>query len=337
MSKQLSDIQSGAVKAGFVGKRGTPWWFVAGQGMDANLYDGAIPLADVESHLGFDVIDRPLYVEHDGGLIEVPNKRAWLREDTGRVLGVHSEKYNGHGYRDWLVSNVFTLVGGSADVANVGLLNKGAVAYVQIETPDSVDVGGGVTIRPFLLATTSFDGSIATTYKTGFTNVVCDNTYGMFMREQGETYRVKHTKNSKFDALTAASALNTLHLIAEQTAQEITRLCEIDVTDLAWQKFVEAHAPVADAASTRAVSMAENKRAALSGLYRTDIRVAPWAGTAWGVVQAVNTYNQHLSIVRGTSREERAMLRAVKDEIGTADRATLVTLGGILGKELVTA
>ncbi len=43
--------------------------------------------------------------------------------------------------------------------------------------------------------------------------------------------------------------------------------------------------------------MAENRREVLQRLYRHDERVAPWAGTAWGVVQAVNTMTHHEAVV----------------------------------------
>lgn len=333
MSTQLEFVQNN-VLAGFTGKRGNPWWYEAGQGMESRLFDGAVPRADVEKLFGFEIIDRPVYVEFDGGMIEVPNKRAWIHGTTGDVFGIHSGKYNGHGYNEWLVRNVLTLVGGQADIANAGLLNKAAVAFVQIETPENVSVGG-MDIRPFILATTSFDGSVATTYKTGFTNVVCDNTYAGFMREKSDVYRVKHTRNSSFNVTDATAALGILASVAEQTTADINRLLSVDVSDLAWQRFVEAHAPISDDASKKSVTMAENKRQALTQLWRTDVRVAPWSGTAWGVVQAVNTYNQHLSIVRNADREERRMLRAVKGEIAEADTMTLATLGNVIGRELL--
>ena len=41
--------------------------------------------------------------------------------------------------------------------------------------PDKIATPDGVAFRPNLLATTSFDGSIATTYKRTVTITVCDN------------------------------------------------------------------------------------------------------------------------------------------------------------------
>ena len=42
-------------------------------------------------------------------------------------------------------------------------------------------------IRPNLLATTSFDGSIASTFKRTVTNVVCDNTREAALAEHDQS------------------------------------------------------------------------------------------------------------------------------------------------------
>src|SRR4051794_22090519 len=60
-----------------------------------------------------------------------------------------------------------------------------------------------------------------------------------------------------------------------------------------------------------ALTMADRKRDTLQRLYRHDSRVAPWAGTAHGVVQATNTYAHHEAIVRGADRAERNMLKTI--------------------------
>jgi len=54
-----------------------------------------------------------------------------------------------------------------------------------------------VEFRPNLLATTSFDGSIATTFKRTVTTTVCDNTRELALTEKGQHYKVKHTRGSR--------------------------------------------------------------------------------------------------------------------------------------------
>lgn len=51
--------------------------------------------------------------------------------------------------------------------------------------------------------------------------------------------------------------------------------------------------------------MADSKRARLDELYVYDPRVAPWTGTAHGVLQAVNTWARHHATVRGSDRADR--------------------------------
>jgi hypothetical protein len=102
-----------------------------------------------------------------------------------------------------------------------------------------------------------------------------------------------------------------------------------------WENFLDSHVPVVDAPSGkrlegRSLTTAERKRAALRRLYDHDERVAPWAWTAHGVLQAVNTYEHHEGVVRGASRPERNMLRAVSGDFGKLDRAAFRTLASVL-------
>lgn len=76
--------------------------------------------------------------------------------------------------------------------------------------------------------------------------------------------------------------------------------------------------------------MAEQKRDALNRLYRHDERVAPWAGTGLGVIQAVNTHGHHEGIVRGVTRAERNMLRTVSGDFGVMDRQAAAQLSAVL-------
>ncbi len=79
----------------------------------------------------------------------------------------------------------------------------------------------------------------------------------------------------------------------------------------------------------RALTLADRKRNTLDRLYRHDSRVAPWAGTAHGVLQAVNTYEHHEGAVRG-DRVERNNLKTINGDFGQLDRRTWQTLRPLL-------
>jgi len=104
----------------------------------------------------------------------------------------------------------------------------------------------------------------------------------------------------------------------------------ITVTPGQWQRFLDVHVPRLDASGQplagRALTLAGTKRETLAGLYRTDPRVAPWAGTAHGVLQAVSTYDQHQATVRAGRRAERNSLKTITGDFGRLDRQSWRTL-----------
>ena len=128
-----------------------------------------------------------------------------------------------------------------------------------------------------------------------------------------------------------AHALAVVHATADDFAAQVRELCAREVTGNQWDRFLTAYsgADPAVVATGRGATLAANKRDRLAALYRSDSRVAPWAGTAWGVVQAVNTFVQHDQTVRGSSRADRNALRAVTGGVDSLDRSTLETLARV--------
>jgi len=188
---------------------------------------------------------------------------------------------------------------------------------------------------PNLLATTSFDGSIATTYKRTVTDTVCDNTRELALSEAGQEFKVKHSRNSHAQLGPARQAPAMVHTLADDFAQEVARLCQVEVTHSQWKAFLDAHIPRVHATTGqpligRSQTMADTKRDSLTTLYASDPRVSPWAGTAHGVLQAVSTYNQHQATVRGGSRAERNSLKTITGDFGRLDRQSWRTLQPLL-------
>ncbi len=264
----------------------------------------------------------------------IPDRQAICRSDTDLVMGIFGPGYVRHQYDQWLLTTVADILDDDLVISSAGLLKGGAVAWVEVSISDSITTPEGVVFRPNLLATTSFDGSIATTFKRTITDVVCDNTRELALAEPGQAFKVKHSRHSIARLTDAREALSVIHTLAEEFTTEIAQLCATTVTDDQWQQFVDLATPSTDTEGKplagRALTMAQTKRSALTQLYRSDPRVAPWAGTAHGVLQAVNTYEHHEGIVRGASRPERNMLRTITGDYAALDRASWDTLAGIL-------
>jgi phage/plasmid-like protein (TIGR03299 family) len=247
-------------------------------------------------------------------------------------MGIFRSGYEPHSYREWLLGTVSNIISDSLNIGSAGLLRSGAVAWVSVEVPENIKTPEGIEFRPNLLATTSFDGSVATTFKRCVTTVVCDNTRDIAMSESGQTYKVRHTKYSGYRIDAARDALAMVETAADDYAAEIAELCRIDVSDKQWAKFLDAYVPIpADASvSGRSVTMATNKHDALNRLYRYDERCAPHAGTAYGVVQTVDTYAQHVQTVRGAERAERNMVNVITGVTSKTDNEAYATLRRVL-------
>ncbi len=334
---------------GHTATRGTAWHYRAEyQGSEPNHYPGAIPIADVRRRLftwraeaqplAFERPADPTTMTHLGPdgqpmrWVRIPDRLAIVRSDRsdGSVLALLSTDYSIHQYDEWLLTAVGNVLDDSLSISSAGLLRDGAVAWVEVSVPASITTPDGVQFRPNLLATTTLDGTEATTYKRTVTNVVCDNTRAAALRERGQEVKIRHVRGARLAPLDARDALQMIHTTAEDFTKQVAKLCSTAVDDAAWGRFLDAwvprNVPAGRRLSVQGMLAAEQRRDSLDELYRRDHRVAPWTGTAYGVLQAVNTYEHHIRGVRGRTRAERNMQRAVDGDFTAVDRKTWATL-----------
>lgn len=351
MSKETLQHLNTHTLIGNTDARGTAWHYRAEhQGDESNHYPGPIPVTDVERRLfNWQAVSRQVAVELPADVSTmthlsecgtpvrwsvVPDKQAICRGDIDTVMGIFATGYAMHQYREWLLTTVANVLDDALTISSAGLLRDGAIAWVEVSVPESITTPEGVVFRPNLLATTSFDGSIATTFKRTVTDVVCDNTRESALAEHGQEYKVKHSRYSQAKLADARAALAVVHTMADEFASEVAQLCQIMVPARDWTRFLDTYVARTDktgaALKGRALTLADKKRDTLQRLYRYDQRVAPWAGTANGVIAAVNTYEHHENAVRGVPRPERNMLRTVTGDFARLDRTTMTVLETVL-------
>lgn len=340
MSKETSKWLNTNTLIGHTDKRGKAWHYKeSDQGAEPNHYAGAIPLADVYRRLfSWHVIERPIMVDLGGFDFQpIAGKKAMVADDDNTVLGIFTDGYQGHQYDEWLAQSVETIIGGGIDISSAGLLANRAVAWVEVGVPENMTTPEGVEFRPNLVACTSFDGSLSTTYKRTVTNTVCDNTLRASLCEDGQQLKIKHSRYSHLKLNDARDALAIVQTTAEDFTAQVKTLCEWNVSPTQWSRLVDQLVPLNPDGSKRSVTMAGDKRDKLKALYVHDERVAPWAGNAFGVLQAFNTYAQHIQIVRNAHRVERNQLDVLKGNSAKADALVISTLAEITGRQLVNA
>jgi phage/plasmid-like protein (TIGR03299 family) len=339
MSEETATWLNTMTLIGFTDRRGHAWHYRASaQHAEPNHYPGAIPVEDVRRRLFHwtalegDVSSTATLLSDDGvGKVTIsdPDRKAMLRppgalglDDAGAILGIFKSGYKGHDYSQWLLEQVAEILDDELAIGSAGLLRGGALAWVSIEVPETITTPEGVAFRPHLLATTSFDGSVATTYGRKVQLVVCDNTHAVAMGERGQQIKVRHSRHSHVKLADAREALALVHTIAYDFAREVAQLTSVAVCDGDWARFLDELAPL-PSEDGRARTLAQTKRDGLQRLWDHDARVAPWRGTGFGAMQAVNTFAHHEGTVRGMARSERNMLRAVTGEIDALDRRSV--------------
>lgn len=345
MSQENMEWLRTHILIGFADRRGKAWWARRVDGPAPNHYAGAIPLSDVVDRLfgwkadeldvakGVPVpVDEATDVDSRGRAIRwvrEEDRKAIAADDNYDTLGHFKSGYQPHQYQEWLLNNVSTLLDGELSISSAGLLRNRAVAWVEVSVPDNIETPEGVTFRPNLLAATSMDGSLATTYKRTITAVVCDNTLSAALGAAGNQVKYKHSRNSISRIADARAALDIVYTTADDFAAEVSALTSQPISAQQWSKVLDEMVPIDRDGSKRGIGMAQTKRERLTQLYRFDERVAPWMGTAFGVLQAFNTYEHHLKGTKGdTIRAERNMMAALDGTTEASDRQVLAVLSG---------
>lgn len=338
MSQETAQWLNTMTLQGFTEKRGHAWHYQAGaQGDESNHYPFAIPAADVERRLFcWEPVEGKIKTQFRAGgrsqTVDVPSLKSWVHPDTGDVLGVVGKGAAAHSYKKWLIDNFKTVLDSDElGIGSAGLLKKGAQAWVQIELPETIQGPGGIAHRPYLTGSAVFDGSRSTVYGTGSVLAVCDNTLSAALSGLHQQVKYRHSQGVEMKPQDVRDALNILFDSADAINAELDSLLQIDVSDQAWERFVKLHlGKDRPFDKGRAQTNWDNAHDTLTTLYRDDPMVAPWTGTGFGVVQAVNTYRHHHQVVKNVTRGERNMLSRIDGTNDKQDALVLSQLQAVL-------
>jgi phage/plasmid-like protein (TIGR03299 family) len=326
MSKYSLDYLSTHTLVGDVEVNGMPWTANC-LGVDSTnhknsdgrkwLWDSAIPVKRAKEFLdGFAVESfesgfiRPLRDGDTGPqflmgdqwmtFVTDSDRQAVADSIRDRIHFVPKAGYVIHPFTETLLNRTARIVEestGDLHIDSVGVLADGAEGWVSIATGDLLNTPEGVQFYPHVLASSSHSGTLATSLQAVQTMTVCDNTRTAALgegRTNGTVTKARHSKRSEArlsaDESEARTVLGLIETSSEEFTAQVKQLCEMTVTDVQWGKFLDTLAPVSDDMAKGAITRAENFRDAVSDIYLRDARNI-WQGTAFGALQAVNTFD----------------------------------------------
>ena len=290
------------VLAGFAETR-RPWWANAAEseGHLLNLFNEEVPMDRVEQLLtSWSPREEALYT---GDMKPVTTHKLIVASDNNEHMAVVGADYAIHSYQAWLTGTVKEVVGDDARISSAGLLRNRAQAWVQIERPETAVGPDGILFSPYVSLSTSLDYSLPSQINQNTRMIICDNTLEIG-RGQGLAFRAKHTKNSGAKLGDYRSVMAAIMAGESDFRAELERQLATEVPDAAFDRFINAFIPINDDDKPAKKTRSERKRQEITQLYKSDHRVASWKGTEFGVVQAVNTWNQHLSQLRNATGYE---------------------------------
>lgn len=318
MSKETAQWLNSRI---MVGLGHIPWWHDANLIRPNRLFDGGVPVEVILSELfNWEPAAWPtVAIDPDSGKNPLSQRRltdqkryaivrppaTYGTDDPGEIFYYGGqESYRIHTRREWLLGLAESLLGAELVIESAGELAGGAEAFVSVSLPETL-THAGVEFLPRITLATSANGRLASQGAAHTYMTVCDNTMAANLADghaAGRGFRARHSANSVSNSKLAqyAAALGMLHTQAEEFTRTVEILTNIEVTPDQWQAFKIAYAGDIAELEGRAQSFAETAHAALQRRWEDDDpMVRLWTGTAFGAIQAANTYAHHDAIRRG--------------------------------------
>jgi phage/plasmid-like protein (TIGR03299 family) len=287
------DMSNSRANMAYVGD--TPW-----HGLGFKLTaDASIDTWTKEAGLDWTIESAPCYFypNENGPRQALPNQRVLHRSDTGLPLSIMSKNR----YKVVQPSDIMgfynDLVGASGNfqLETAGSLSEGRKIWALAKYKEEIDISGDI-IKPYLMLTTSCDGTLSTTAQFTTVRVVCNNTLQLSLRtDQATSIKVPHSRD--FNQVEVKRELGLVEVLQENFAQDMMRLIETRVSTMqAAEIFEELYIRRDEHGEVLNQKHADRVVADLIHCFKfgpgAELETAN--GTAWGLLNAVTHHEDHV-------------------------------------------
>lgn len=303
----MIDMSNGRANMAYVGER--PWHTLGDELQPGESLEQWIVRAGCQHT----VASQELYYrnafqkdENGRGLLMKADSRVIYRSDTGAELGIASDRYKIvqpreviEFFRDLTEENGMTM-------ETAGCLDGGKRIWALARTGEEFRLMGQDEVKAYVLLATSYDGSMATQAQFTSVRVVCHNTLTIATKSDAKgAVRVPHSTEFNGHKVKLEMGLLNDSWATFQAGAEL--LSTVKVSDRDKVDFIiklmatEAEQKDPDSISTRKRNIIADILARANGKgMGSNFKAAD--GTAWGLVNAITEYVDH---VQGNSAATR--------------------------------
>lgn len=230
---------------------------------------------------------KALFVGEQKQTGQLKGRRILYRDDTNAGLSIVSDKFQIVQPRE-VLEFFETYTNGLAQMETAGVLFQGQkfFALAKINDVDPVDLGGDRT-QPYLLLSSSCDGTMATRAQLTSVRVVCNNTLSIASRVKGNDVKVRHS--TAFDISSVQMQMEEIRGDFKAFGDTLRALADVRVT--------------VDQAEEFLLALSKNDTGKLASGEAKILQLFAGAGigsalesakeTAYGLSQAVTEYYDH--------------------------------------------
>ena len=241
-----------------------------------------------KADLDYTAIETPAYAEYNGQSLLIPNKKAILREDTGEVLGLVSNKYQLCQNRDALsfvnyIDGIELIKAGSFGMSGGGIYMIGQLPSVEVL---------GDTITPHLIFQNSHDGTASIKATICMLRIVCKNQFVSSFRDSPATVTISHRGELESKLIQANNTLSSVYEYVKHYDAFANDQVTQHVDSAMFNRIVEKYFAIPEDASDRTITNIVDCRNMFTLAYDADDN-QNFKGTKWGVINAFSDYLTH--------------------------------------------
>ena len=313
-------------KAEFIAATEAAWWDTLGEYVAEDI----LTLADAIQATGLDwtVKAEPVLQNWNGELREVPNQFLIVRQDTGAVLSIRTERYG-------IIQNVEALEfadlltsQGIAKFHSLGAIEGGKKIFASLENPAANFVVGKSEHKEFINVVSSHDGTINFMLAQSNIRVVCQNTLNRFLKTvKGKDSRdvtMRHTKNVKARMEQARKDLELISAHTNDYREKLEYLATRRMAAKSVDDFFNAVLGITQEqlAQNEVSTRKSNQKDKLFEILETNVNdVEPELRyTGYDLLNAITWYTDHEMSSRATGGKSADEARALSSVFGSGQK-----------------